>query len=397
VRTGRFVYKAVCLGWLFSGCAGGGVEPIDSPIGNAGGFPTAGMTGAFAGTGGAPMPMAGSSGIAGMAPTITAGTDGAAGMDGVAGMDGAAGMDGMAGMDGAAGMDGMAGMDGAAGMDGMAGTDGAAGMDGMAGMSGTAGTGAGTGTCCPSGDCLCHGPAPTRLTSSNGSYRTQSYTVARAGCVYYPTDAEPPFAAVAISDGFLGTGGCGVAQTGRWGPLLASHGIVTMIVNTGSGDQPAARGRALTAGIAAFKAENTRSGGPLLGKLSGRYGTAGFSMGGGGTTYASAADATLRSSIPIMPWGPTRGGSVTVPTLVICGSSDTIASCSSHGTPYYGQLANTVPKMRKTVSGGHNGQPSAGGGVSGEFGLAFHKLFLEGDERWRPLLVRAMSDASTIR
>ena len=33
--------------------------------------------------------------------------------------------------------------------------------------------------------------------------------------------------------------------------------------------------------------ENTKNGSPLFGKLSGRYGTSGFSMGGGGTTYAA--------------------------------------------------------------------------------------------------------------
>ena len=53
--------------------------------------------------------------------------------------------------------------------------------------------------------------------------------------------------------------------------------------------------------------------------------------------------------------------------------------------------------MRVTVSGGHNGQPSAGGGNSGKYGLAFTKLFLEGDERWRPLLVGSMVNASNVK
>jgi hypothetical protein len=253
----------------------------------------------------------------------------------------------------------------------------------------------GDGTCCPDGKCLCHGDAPTMLTSANGPYRTQSYSVS-AGCVYYPTDGKPPYAAVAVSDGLLGSGGCGSFQTGRWGPLYASWGIVTMIVNTGSSDQPAARGTALTRGIAAFKTENTRSGSPLMGKLSGRYGTSGFSMGGGGTSYAAADDKSLLTNVMIMAWGPTREA-VTVPTLVICGSSDSTASCSSHGTPFYGRLAESVPKMRVTVSDGHNGQPSAGSGRSGQVGLAFQKVFLENDTRWKPLLTGVMSNATNIR
>src|SRR5690606_26320516 len=130
-------------------------------------------------------------------------------------------------------------------------------------------------------------------------------------------------------------------------------GIVTMIINTTGGDQPNARGRKLTAGIEAFKAENSKSDSPLSGKLSGRYGTSGFSMGGGGTSYSSAADATLKSSVAIMPWGPTRSA-ITVPTLVICGASDGIASCGSHGTPLYRSIGEAVPKMIVEVSGGHN-------------------------------------------
>jgi hypothetical protein len=276
----------------------------------------------------------------------------------------------------------------AAGM-GAAGASGAAaGTGGMPGM--------GKGMCCSNGDCLCHGDPPSELTSDEGPYKVESYTIAGAGCVYYPTDAEPPFAAVAVSDGYLGSGGCGIAQTGRWGPLYASHGIVTMIINTTGSDQPATRGRKLSGGIAAFKEENEKSGSPLYKKLSGRYGTSGFSMGGGGTTYASQDDSTLKSSVAIMPWGPVSRG-VNVPTLVICGSSDTIAPCSSHGTPLYSGLPADLPKMRVQVSGSHNGQPSAGGGKSGEYGLAFQKVFLEGDERWRPLLVGADSVATTIK
>jgi hypothetical protein len=264
------------------------------------------------------------------------------------------------------------------------------------GDAGPVGGDGGTGTCCPDGKCLCHGSNPTALTANRGPYMTQSYTVTGAGCVYYPTNAEAPFAAVAISDGFLGSGGCGSFQTGSWGPLYASWGIVAMIVNTGSLDTPDLRGAALAQGIMAFKSENTRSASPLNGKLAGRYGTSGFSMGGGGTTYAARQDRTLLSNIAIMPWGPVNSG-VTVPTLVICGSSDSTASCSSHGTPAYRGIADTVPKMRIVISSGHAGQPTSGGGESGRVGLAFQKVFLEGDTRWRQLLIGAMAEDTNIR
>lgn len=256
--------------------------------------------------------------------------------------------------------------------------------------------GGGSGKCCPDGKCLCHGPDPKGLTSARGPYKTASYTIAGTGCVYYPTDAEPPFAAVTVSDGFLGAGGCGSFQTGQWGPLYASWGIVAMIVETGSSDQPNQRGRALLEGIAAFKTENTKSGSPLNGKLSGRYGTSGFSMGGGGTSYASRDDKTLLTSVAIMPWGPVTSG-VTTPTLVICGSSDGTAPCSSHGNNLYRGIGGTTPKMRVQINSGHAGQPGSGGGKSGEYGLAFQKVFLEGDQRWRPFLVAAPSQETNIK
>ncbi|MBN1652853.1 MAG: hypothetical protein JXA30_03675 [Deltaproteobacteria bacterium] len=253
----------------------------------------------------------------------------------------------------------------------------------------------GSGTCCPDGNCLCHGPDPTELTSTSGPFHSESYSLAGAGCVFYPTDAEPPFAAVAVADGFMGAGGCMSFQTGQWGPFYASWGIVAMIVNTGAADVPQMRASALLRGVEAFKAENENSGSPLFGKLAGRYSTSGFSMGGGGTTIASSQDSTLFSSVAIMPWAPTGNG-LTVPTLFICGSMDALAGCAMMGTPAYNAMPETTPKMQVTIASPHMGQPSSGMGVSGQYGLAFQKVFLEGDERWRPILLSGNHDMTNI-
>ncbi|MET0387837.1 MAG: hypothetical protein ABW321_17830 [Polyangiales bacterium] len=252
------------------------------------------------------------------------------------------------------------------------------------------------GSCCPDGKCLCRGDAPSSLSDAAGPYTVMQHTVMGVGCVYYPSDAVPPFAAVAIADGFGGGGGCDSVQTHEWGPLYASHGIVAMIVETGTGAQPDARGESLTKGIAAFKSENEQRSSPLFGKLAGRYGTSGFAMGGGGAIIAAKADATLLSSVAVMPWGPVDDG-VEVPTLIICGASDGIAPCSAYGEKAYASVGASVPKMRVTVMSEYAGQPSAAAGDSGAHALAFQKLFLEGDQRWRPLLIAAKSDETTIR
>lgn len=259
----------------------------------------------------------------------------------------------------------------------------------------TDGGGGGTG-CCTNNDCICRGPAPTALVSAMGSFKTMSYDLAGAGLVFYPTDAQPPFAAVALADGLGGSGGAR-GQTAAWGPFYASHGIVAIITTTGSGDQPPVRGMKLNGAITALKAENTKNGSPLFGKLAGRYGTSGYSMGGGGTTHAATRDPTLKSSIGLAAWQPVGAG-VTVPTLFVCGDTDGTAPCTM-ASRAYGQMPPATPKMWVEVSGGHGafGRPSAGGGRAGSYALAFQKVFLEGDERWRPILVSAMSDASTIK
>jgi len=390
-----------CIIGSFAVNAGAGCGS-EAPSTNMGAM-TLGGTPALPATGGTPaVGTAGTPAQAGRPGAGIAGSPAAGGGAGASALPVVAGTTASAGAGGVLAVAGSsaAGSLGSAGSAGLAAAGGGAAGSGAAGMS-SAGAGGGgavlaPGSCCKDGKCICRDDAPTALTAEAGKYKTESYSIQGVGCVYYPTDAEPPFSAVAISDGYGGSGGCGRTQTDQWGPLYASYGIVTMIVVTGSGDQPNQRGRALTEGIAAFKSENMKSGSPLYQKLAGRYGTSGFSMGGGGTSFASQADDTLLSSVAIMPWGPVRSG-VEVPTLVICGASDNIASCASHGTPLYQGIADSVPKMRVQVSGGHAGQPTAGGRNSGKYGLAFTKAFLDGDERWLTLLKSAESESSNIK
>jgi hypothetical protein len=253
-----------------------------------------------------------------------------------------------------------------------------------------------TGPCCAEGvdDCICRDLVPSAPTSSEGPFATDSFSHS-SGCIYYPTDAEPPFSFVTVSDGFLGTGGCGAAQTSGWGPLYASWGIVTNIISTGGGDQPRTRGEKLSAAIEAMKALNADEGSPIGGMLHPtRYGTSGFSMGGGGTSFSAQADPTLRTSIQLMPWTPVSSG-IEVPTLIVMGTSDGLAG--DQGAASYQGIDDSIPKMQVFVNSGHVGQPSAGGGDSGAAGLAFQKVFLDGDERWRSILLMVDFDETNIQ
>jgi pimeloyl-ACP methyl ester carboxylesterase len=247
------------------------------------------------------------------------------------------------------------------------------------------------GECCSDGDCLCHGPAPTELTNRNGSFQTTSVGV-DTGTLFYPTDAEPPFAALAIAAGFLNTG----VEILDWGEFFASHGIVTLVTTTGGADFPDLRATKLAASIAELKRLDAEGGNPLSGKLSGRYGTSGYSMGGGGTTLAASKDKSLLSSVGLAPWAPVGDG-ITTPTLLLCGSTDTIAPCSmAEGA--YAQIPESTPKMMVVLPlVGHLdwlGGPTAPN-LGGAFALAFMKLYLEGDERWKSVLIDADGDVTT--
>jgi pimeloyl-ACP methyl ester carboxylesterase len=338
-------------------------------------------TGGTAGIGGA-SGLGGTGGVSGVGGAGGAsGLGGAGGSGGAGGAGGVGGASGLGGMGGAGGVGGMAG----GGAGGMGGTGGMAG-GGAGGMGGTGGTGGmiSDGDCCPDGNCLCHGPDPTGLTGDQGMFDYDTLELT-SGTVFYPTDAEPPFAAIVIVPGFLNSG----PEMYPWGEFYASHGFVLLAAYTLGSDFPDVRAAKLAAALTELKGENTDSSSPLSGKLAGRYGTSGYSMGGGGTTLAATADPSLLTSVGLAAWGPVGAG-VTVPTLFLCGEADGTAPCSGSQAAY-GQMPDTTDKMLVTVpSTGHLAwfNQNAGNGRVGEYALAFQKVFLAGDERWRPFLLQ---------
>jgi hypothetical protein len=406
--TGGFVQGAGGIPVGVGGAGNGGVSGNGGVAtnGGAGGTANDGGVSGSAATGGA----TGSDGGAG-AP----GTDGGGGAGGAIGTGGAGGTSATGGAantggdvstggvpstggaqntGGAPNTGGATSTGGAVNTGGAPNTGGAASTGGAPSTGGAANTGGagGGGSCCPTGDCLCHGPNPTALTSSSGSYSTSSFTVS-TGTVYYPTNAEPPLAGIALCGGFTNTG----PEMAAWGPFYASHGIVVLITSTLGTDFPDIRATKLLASIAQLKSENTRSASPLFGKMAGRYGTSGYSMGGGGTTLASQQDSTLRTSIGLAEWGGS-GTNVKVPTLLLCGTSDGTAPCNTMSQPVYNAIPSTTSKMVIAINGaGHLnwfGPTNAGAGTSGKYALAFQKVFLEGDERWRPLLLQTPSNGT---
>jgi dienelactone hydrolase len=336
-----------------------------------------------AGTGVAPV--AGKSAVAGTGSFLTAGV-GAAGSAGAhAGAGGAAGSAGAAGA--SAGAGGASGSAGAAGAAGSAGAS--AGAGGSAGGSATGG--------------FIREDAPTDAsTKTKGKYTVKTYTSGfsgvgtdfGAGTIYYPTDADAPFASLAVVPGFTAYQN----SIADWGPFLASHGMVVMTIDTlTTADLPDQRADELMGALKSIAGENTRTGSPLMGKLdTSRQAVTGWSMGGGGTLIAASKNPTLKAAVSFAAWEPTGGATDTVPVLMFEGTDDPLAAGMSE--PYYMQAADSTPKMLFEVQGaGHDvaNSPSNSMNIVGQYGLSWLKVFLEGDDRYKQFLTQAKPSVAT--
>jgi alpha-beta hydrolase superfamily lysophospholipase len=238
--------------------------------------------------------------------------------------------------------------------------------------------------------------------TAKGPYTTMSYTSGfadspdfGAATIYYPTgDAAPPFGCVAIVPGFTAL----QSSIAAWGPFLASNGIVAMTIDTNTtGDLPDLRATGLISALKVCSAENERSGSPLMGKIAKDHlGVAGWSMGGGGTLIAAAANPTLKAAVSFAAWGPTGGAMNKVPVLMFEATADPLAAGMSDA--YYTATPDSVSKMLFEVNGaGHDvaNNPANSSGVIGRYGLSWFKVFLEGDDRYKQFLTAAKPSITT--
>jgi dienelactone hydrolase len=201
--------------------------------------------------------------------------------------------------------------------------------------------------------------------------------------LYYPEGATPPFASMAIVPGFTAQR----SDVAQWGPLLASHGIAALVLDTNTvGDTPDIRALALLDAIESLKKENMREGSPVKGKLdTSRIGLMGWSMGGGGTWLSADAHPELKVAVSLCGWTLDFVGSTTkVPSLQLAAELDELAAGMSQ--PVYAAIPDTTPKMLVEWAGeGHwiNNDPTSRANQVGRYGLPWIKVFLEGDERYR--------------
>ena len=136
-----------------------------------------------------------------------------------------------------------------------------------------------------------------------------------------------------------------------------------------------------------------KSGSPLMGKLSGRYGTSGFSMGGGGTTYSAEyyfdpEDQRLDSH-GLDPVDP--GHHVAEPVHLRIGRHP--CRHDGHGVlPKH--LRAQCPRWQSRFPASRWPTGARVAASPAKLASAWQKVFLENDERWIPILKMVEADDS---
>ena len=261
------------------------------------------------------------------------------------------------------------------------------------------------------GDGLVRGPAPTPESASRaGPYKVAQITQGfrngpdfRDATIYYPADAEPPYAMIVFCPGFLGT----QASDRPWGPFMASHGIVFMNIDTNStSDSVQVRTKAELDALESLKAENTREGSPLKGKLAlDRFGLMGWSMGGGAAWLNGVKNPMIKTVVTLAGHNATAGGArpsaeLTVPTLMLAGTADTAVLGLGMSQPVYEVIPDSTPKLLYEVRGADHfdfNNPAYMNGIPARYALSWQKVFLEGDMRYYGFLLEKGPMASDFR
>ena len=242
--------------------------------------------------------------------------------------------------------------------------------------------------------------------ADNGDFAVSSYTdfpdVPEFGdaTIYYPVGTPGPIGGIAIAPGFTER----QRHIEWWGPRLASHGYAVVVLDTNDPrEQPNARAEALVAAVRLLRSESSRAESRLFGRIDvDRMAVMGHSMGGGGALRVAAEHGDIiRAAIPFTPWDPEADlGRISVPTLIIAGEEDEIAEVEEHAWRHFLAIPGSTSKVYMELEGGDHFIADTSRGEDlptiGRYALAWLKLHLDGDERYRDFLFateRAGGDA----
>ncbi|MFI7675762.1 alpha/beta hydrolase family protein [Actinophytocola sp. NPDC049390] len=241
------------------------------------------------------------------------------------------------------------------------------------------------------------GPDPTEnsIEAVRGPFSVSQTSVSSlvpgfgGGTIYYPTStAEGAFGALAISPGFTAS-----QSSIAWlGPRLASQGFVVITIDTNSiYDQPESRGDQLRAALSYLTSSSS-----VRSRIdASRLAVAGHSMGGGGSLEAAQDQPTLQAAIPLAPWNTQKTWStLQVPTFIIGGENDSIASVTTHSIPFYNSIPSSTEKAYMEMDGASHFFPNTSNTTVAKYMISWLKRFVDNDTRYEQFLCPAPNDSS---
>lgn len=228
------------------------------------------------------------------------------------------------------------------------------------------------------------------LTEADGLRNGPNYFGAT---VYYPTNATPPYASIAIVPGFSAS----PDSVEQWGPFYASHGIVTIIIGTNSiFDFPEARAEALLDALETLREENTRNDSPLLGAIDeDKFAVSGHSMGGGGAQRAAVLDNSIKGVVALCPWLPNPDLDHSSPVVIFSGQDDAVAPPVIHANIHYDNTPNSTNKLLFEVENGNHSvanTPQGGNSSVGKIALSWFNLYVAQNDCYCSLLTDYLED-----
>ena len=211
--------------------------------------------------------------------------------------------------------------------------------------------------------------------------------------VYYPTNATPPYASIAIVPGFTAS----PESVEAWGPFYASHGIVTIIIGTNSiYDFPEARAEALLDALETLREENTRNASPLLGAIDeDKFAVSGWSMGGGGAQRAAVLDNSIKGVVALCPWLPSPDLDHDSAVVIFSGQDDTVAPPGIHANIHYDNTPESTNKLLFEIENGNHSvanTPEGGNSSVGKIALSWFKLYVDQNDCYCSLLTDYVQD-----
>lgn len=240
----------------------------------------------------------------------------------------------------------------------------------LAGCTGGGGGGGGT----PSGPVSAglRGPFPVgqRLAGPHAGFG--------GATIHYPT-TPGTYGGIVVVPGFISVR----QQVGWLGPVYASHGFVTLVMDTITVvDLPSARAAEQLAAVNFLGNQDLGLGQVHVDPQ--RMGVTGWSMGGGGTLQSSR-NARVKASIPMAPWDINAFPLNDTPTMIVACNGDLVAPPALMARPFYSQLNG--PKAYLGLPNVTNHfcvtNPNA---TLARYGVAWMKRFIDDDVRYEQII-----------